>query len=102
MNRRAHRNRKQSEQPVREKGALPPLLEMPPSILPDYAQLELYGNRELVIDGCKGILEYSEELIRLNLGKNLTKITGRSLQIKCMTASSVVIEGYILSLEFIE
>ena len=36
------------------------------SVLP---RMEFCGNREVTIDGSKGVLEYDENLIRINMGK---------------------------------
>ena len=38
----------------------------PVSVLP---RMEFCGNREVTIDGSKGVLEYDENLIRINMGK---------------------------------
>lgn len=62
--------------------------------------MELTGNRRLEIDGCKGILEYGMETIRVNASRMVVKVTGRGLMIKCMTRDSVSIEGYIATVEF--
>ena len=64
-------------------------------------QIELSGNREAVVEGCQGILEYDECVIRLNLGKMMLRFCGRNLQLRCMAAQSVVVEGYIMSMEFL-
>ena len=66
-----------------------------------FSQISLSGNHEAVVEGCGGVLEYDGALIRLSLGKMMVQFTGRGLQIKCMTGDSVIIEGYILGLEFL-
>jgi sporulation protein YqfC len=77
------------------------LLDIPPSAMSGVPQIELGGNREAVIDGCQGILEYSEDSIKLAAGKLNMLFTGRGLQIKVLTHDSAVIEGFITSIEFI-
>ncbi|MBC8570861.1 YabP/YqfC family sporulation protein [Oscillospiraceae bacterium NSJ-54] len=64
-------------------------------------QIELSGNREAVVEGCQGILEYDENVIRLSLGRMMLRFCGRNLQLRCMAAESVVVEGYIMSMEFL-
>jgi sporulation protein YqfC len=78
------------------------LLDIPPSAIPGVPQIELGGNREAVIDGCQGILEYSEDAIKLAAGKLNMQFTGRGLQIKVLTHDSAVIEGFITSIEFLD
>lgn len=63
--------------------------------------IELKSNREIVIDGCKGIVEYDTEIIRINTGNMVVALTGRGLNIKCLTTSSVVICGFITGIEFV-
>lgn len=63
--------------------------------------IELCGNRELSVDGCRGILDYDMEMIKINCGKMVLKVTGRNLVIRCMTRDSMIINGFILSVEFI-
>jgi sporulation protein YqfC len=77
------------------------MMGIPPTALPGIPQIELGGNREAVIDGCQGILEYSEEMIKLAAGRMTLQFCGRGLQIKVLTHDGAVIEGFITSLEFL-
>lgn len=72
----------------------------PPSLLSGF-RLEISGNREAVLEGCGGVLEYSEETIRVRAGKMSVRFSGRGLKIKCLTADSFVVEGYLTGLEFL-
>ena len=62
--------------------------------------VELCGNREAMIDGCQGIVEYNEEAIRLNITKGQLKIWGRGLQIACLAEEGMIVRGYIMGLEY--
>ena len=53
------------------------------------------------MEGCKGILEYDEDIIRLNLGKFILRLTGRDLSLCTLTEDTAVVEGYLLSIEFL-
>ena len=76
-------------------------LEVPLSAVGGTPQLLLSGNRELTVEGCKGILEYDEDIIRLNLGKLILRLTGRDLSLCTLTEDTAVVEGYLLSIEFL-
>lgn len=76
-------------------------MQIPMASVLDLTHFELNGNREVVVDGCKGILEYDENIVRLSTGKMITKFLGRHLNIKCLTPDSLVIEGVITNIEFI-
>lgn len=77
-------------------------LELPAEVYSGMAHLELSGNRELIVDGCRGVLEYDENVIRLNVGKYAVRVTGRGLTIRTLTADSAVVEGYVAAVEFQE
>ena len=63
-------------------------------------RVELLSNKQAVVDGCRGILEYSDSCIRLSADRLILKFTGRDLEIKCLTDSSAVIEGFLLAVEY--
>lgn len=64
------------------------------------AKIEITGNREISIDGCRGILEYDESVVRLNLGNMIIKITGAGLTIPSMAAEQTTVTGSIACVEF--
>ena len=76
-------------------------LQLPVGLVDGPARFEMSGNREVSIDGCCSILEYDENVIRLNTGKMVTCFFGRNLNIRCMTPDSMVVEGFITSIEFV-
>lgn len=76
-------------------------MQLPPGALFGTAHFEINGNREVIVDGCKGVLEYDETKVRINTGKMVTSFLGRRLTIKCLTSDSLIVEGFITSIEFI-
>ena len=69
-------------------------LKMPP------VYMEMKGNAELTIEGCRGNLEYDSLMIRVSVEKAAVAVHGRGLSIKCLSLSSVVICGVITSIEY--
>lgn len=63
--------------------------------------IEMKSNREIVIEGCKSIEEYDENMIKIKVKKMVISFFGRDLEIKCLTYDSLVIEGFVTSIEFI-
>lgn len=90
-----------AEKPKEKKTLVGALLQMPQTPLAQLSQIELMSNREALVDGCKGVVEYNEDFIRLNLGSMMVRFCGRSLQLRSMSEQSVVIEGFIQSIDFI-
>lgn len=77
------------------------ILDVPQNMFESYSQIVLSGNQEAVLDGCQGVIEYEDDFIKLKIGKQMVKFSGLNLQIKCMTGENVIIDGTILSVEFI-
>lgn len=77
------------------------LLEMPTYGLTDTPHFEMVGNRELMVENCKGVIEYTDEQIRFSAGRFLVSLKGRGLYLKSMNDSSLLICGTILSMEFL-
>ena len=62
--------------------------------------LELTGNTQCIIDGLKGITEYTKEKIKMNLGKYSVCFFGDELYINSFSPEGAIIEGTIVSMEF--
>ncbi len=63
-------------------------------------KIELYGNREAVVDGCRGVLEYDETTIKLNMGKSRITFSGSGMLIRAYDKDHAEIEGSFSSVEF--
>jgi sporulation protein YqfC len=87
--------------PPPEKGPKTRAWQMPSTLLPGSFRLEMSGNRSAVMEGCGGVLEYDGSTVRVRAGKMAVRFRGRNLEIKCLTADSLVVEGFISAVEFI-
>ena len=76
-----------------------PLEEPANAFLPP-VRVELLGNRQAIVDGCRGIIEYSDSCIRLSTDRLILKFTGTGLTIKSLSDSGVIVEGTVLALEY--
>ena len=76
------------------------ILELPQEFLEGAAHIEMAGNREIIIEGCQGIIDYNEETIKLSAGKYAILLTGQNLEIKSLLDENIIIDGTIFSLEF--
>ena len=75
-------------------------LELPVSVVNNQARIEITGNSELVIDGCKGILLYDDDGIKINTGKNSVLITGHNLLVASYIDETMIITGQIHNVGF--
>lgn len=61
---------------------------------------EINGNKEAIIEGCKCILQYDENIVRISVKGMSVSFFGRNLMIKCLTEDSLIVQGFITSIEF--
>ena len=55
------------DEPIKRRGEkLACAMQIPMASIMNLAHFELNGNREVVVDGCRGIIEYDENIIKLN------------------------------------
>ena len=66
----------------------------------DEPRIEMLGNREIIVDGCKGVVEYDENTIRLSLGESVLSLCGSDLVIKTFDNDIAVISGQICEISF--
>ena len=62
--------------------------------------MEIVSNRELTVDGCKGVAEYDEDFIKLNAKKGTVTVFGAELEIKSYSEAALFITGKIERIEF--
>ena len=82
------------------KSTLAKLFELPESSFPGSLHIELSENHEAVIEGCRGVLEYGERLIRISTGNLIVTFRGENLSMGGMDHCNAVVSGNIFSIEF--
>mgnify|MGYP001624279183 CR=1 FL=1 len=55
-------------------------------------RMELGGRREATVDGCGGVLEYTETVVRIRYGRGVVKFSGER---------SLILSGEIQKIEFL-
>ena len=74
--------------------------KIPLGFIKNPVHYEMNSNKEIAIEGCKGILHYEESAVKLNMQNTVTVIYGQKLNIKCLTEDSLIVTGFINSIEF--
>ncbi|MGI6318214.1 MAG: sporulation protein YqfC [Firmicutes bacterium] len=74
--------------------------ELPKDLLFNLPRLTLIGNIQLYLENYGGIIEYSEELLRLKVRGGEIIIRGKNLAIKNFFGEEIFIEGVIKSIEY--
>ena len=62
--------------------------------------IELYGNKRVRVEGCKSVVDYCEDFLKLDLGNIILKVTGRALVIDSYIYEQIDLKGEIVSVEF--
>lgn len=66
----------------------------------DAPHFEMNSNNEVIIEGSRGVLEYTQEVIRINTNKMVVTFKGRGLNVKCISPQELIINGFITCIEF--
>lgn len=74
--------------------------DLPQDTLAGYAHIEISGNKEVLIDGCQGVLEYGDSAIALNTGRLTVRICGCELTVVSMQNGQAIIRGTVTGVEF--
>lgn len=70
-------------------------IDLPDTAISDAASIEIIGDMRVVVEQTKGILEYENERIRINIGKYIAVITGCNLTLSSYSDNIIVIDGKI-------
>lgn len=62
--------------------------------------IDISSNKEALICGCHGIIEYDEDLVRLDCDKLIISITGKDLCIRALSIEEISVSGEIIKIEF--
>ena len=66
----------------------------------DLAQIQILDNREVLVECCKGILRYDENLIQIQAGSRVLTFTGLHLRMQSFSVSGLMIRGELHGIEF--
>ena len=76
-------------------------LELPKEVIMNLPLVTLIGSEDMTIENFKGILEYSEERVRINTTAGIVLIEGKKLMLKQVTSDNIGIAGIIAKIEFL-
>lgn len=75
-------------------------LELPKDILLNMPKMAIFGNKEITVENYKGILEYTENKVRLNTASYVLVINGENLSIKNIATEIITVYGKFSNIEF--
>ena len=77
------------------------IFEVPVLAITHEPFIEMHSNRELLLEGCQGILEYNENNVRLSCGKYSINISGKNLNLNNLSQTNIAVSGFFTGIEFL-
>ena len=71
------------------------LFEIPKNVLLDMPRIVLVGNVQLTVENHQGIVEYTQQRVRVATSRGEVAVEGRGLSIGRITKSEIAIDGRI-------
>ena len=76
-------------------------MELPKEIMLNLPLVTLVGQEEVTIENYRGILEYSEETVRVGTAAGILQLRGEKLCLKQLSADCMVVTGKVEKLDFL-
>lgn len=77
-------------------------LEIPLDTMGDWPKVEINANRSVTIHNHRGVIEYDQNIVRLNTKLGEIKISGVNLALVTAMKDEIVIEGKIVRAELLD
>ncbi|MBC7082154.1 MAG: sporulation protein YqfC [Bacillota bacterium] len=71
------------------------LFEIPKNVLLDMPRIVLVGNVQLTVENHQGIVEYTQQRVRVATSRGEVAVEGRGLSISRITKTEIAIDGRI-------
>lgn len=76
------------------------IFEIPQDIILDLPRITLLGNRQLLIENHKGIIEYDPSLVRIKMTQGELIVSGKDFTIGNLQIEQILIEGTIMEIKY--
>ncbi len=76
-------------------------MELPKESILNLPLITILGREELFIENYKGIIEYSDETVRISTRIGVLKIEGRGLFLKSILPESITLMGTFTAVQYI-
>lgn len=90
--------RKKEADTVREKVAK--MLEIPEEVVSDRPKITTVGRKEVFIENYRGIIEFTNEIVRINSNYGIITIVGKNMKIREITNEDIIITGDIENIDY--
>lgn len=84
----------------RMKQQMSDILEIPSDVMLDLPKIVLVGNLQVFIENHRGIVEYTTETVRVNVGEYEVVIKGEKLLLRNILPDEIRVDGTITGVSF--
>lgn len=77
------------------------MFDLPRDVAAGLPYMELWGDREFLMDHHQGILSYSQESIDINAGALVVRLQGEELELLSMTGDALRVGGKLRSIQLV-
>lgn len=95
------KKRKEKMDSVSIKDKVTKMLEIPDEVVSDRPKITSVGRKEVFVENYKGIIEFTNEIVRINSNYGIITITGENMKIKEITCDDIVIVGDIGNIDYV-
>ena len=95
------KKRKKKEDSLTIKDKVTKMLEFPDEVVSDRPKITSVGRKEVFVENYKGIIEFTNEIVRINSNYGIITITGENMKIKEITSDDIVIIGDIGNIDYV-
>lgn len=78
------------------------MLDLPLDTMIDWPRITISGNRNLVIQNHRGVIEYDSAVARINTKLGELVVSGDGLVLVCALKEEIIIEGKIQKVELVD
>ncbi len=76
------------------------LLDIPQDIVLDLPRITMLGNKQLLVENHKGIIEYTPSLVRIKLNQGELIINGKELTLGNLQVEQILVEGTVRDITY--
>lgn len=91
--------KKKEKATVKEKVAR--MLEIPEEVVSDRPKITTVGRKEVFVENYRGIIEFTNEIVRINSNYGVITITGKNMKIREITNEDIIITGDIDNIDYV-
>lgn len=70
-------------------------------LAPQLARIEIIGDKRVLVENHRGILEYGDRLMRINCGSMVVRIEGENLALRTLSLSELAVTGKITAVQYV-